>query len=59
LKQPTSHLRRREERALLVGVELPSNNLKVPLEYSLEELQRLTETAGGKVIQKFSNKFAG
>ena len=48
--------RRREERALLVGVELPSNNRKVPLEYSLEELQRLTETAGGKVIQKFSQQ---
>jgi GTP-binding protein HflX len=56
LKQPTSHSRRREERALLVGVELPSNNRKVPLEYSLEELQRLTETAGGKVIQKFSQQ---
>ena len=56
MKQPTSHLRRREERALLVGVELPSNNRKVPLEYSLEELQRLTETAGGKVIQKFSQQ---
>ena len=56
MKQPTSHSRRREERALLVGVELPSNNRKVPLEYSLEELQRLTETAGGKVIQKFSQQ---
>ena len=56
MKQPTSHLRRREERALLLGVELPSNNRKVPLEYSLEELQRLTETAGGKVIQKFSQQ---
>jgi GTPase len=56
LKQPTSHPRRREERALLLGVELPSNNQKVPLEYSLEELQRLTETAGGKVIQKFSQQ---
>src|SRR5262249_23645195 len=56
LKQPTSHSRRREERVLLVGVELPSNNRKVPLEYSLEELQRLTETAGGKVIQTFSQQ---
>jgi GTPase len=56
LKQPTSNPRRREERALLLGVELPSNNQKVPLEYSLEELQRLTETAGGKVIQKFSQQ---
>ena len=56
MKQPTSHLRRGEERALLLGVELPSNNRKVPLEYSLEELQRLTETAGGKVIQKFSQQ---
>jgi GTPase len=53
LKQPNSHPRRGQERALLVGVELPSNNRKVPLEDGLEELQRLAETAGAKVIQKF------
>jgi GTP-binding protein HflX len=53
LKQPNSHPRRRQERALLVGVELPSNNRKVPLEDGLEELHRLAETAGAKVIQKF------
>ncbi len=32
---------------------MPSKNGEVPLEYSLEELQRLTETAGAKVIHKF------
>ena len=53
MKQSSSHPRRREERALLVGVEMPSKNGEVPLEYSLEELQRLTETAGAKVIHKF------
>jgi GTP-binding protein HflX len=56
LKQLTSHPRRREERAVLLGVELPSNSRKVPLDYSLEELQRLTETAGGKVIEKFGQQ---
>jgi GTP-binding protein HflX len=56
LKPSTSHPRRREERAFLLGVELPSNHRQVPLEYSLEELQRLTETAGGRVIQSFSQQ---
>ncbi len=32
---------------------MPSKNGEIPLEYSLEELQRLTETAGAKVIHKF------
>ena len=36
----------KKERAVLVGVELPSRRDGVPLDHSLEELQRLAETAG-------------
>ena len=39
-----------KERALLVGIELPSRNQQVPLAYSLEELERLAETAGATVL---------
>jgi GTPase len=56
LKQSISHPHRREEKALLIGVELPSNHRKVPLEYSLEELERLAETAGAKVLRKISQQ---
>lgn len=44
------------EQAVLVGVELPSKDHQVPLEYSLEELQRLAETAGAKVLRKYSQQ---
>ena len=47
---------RRKERAVLVGVELPSPRDGVPLDYSLEELQRLAETAGATVAQKFAQE---
>ena len=40
-----------KERALLVGIELPRNQ-QVPLAYSLEELERLAETAGAAVLEK-------
>ena len=56
MKPSISHPHRREEKALLIGVELPSNHHKVPLEYSLEELERLAETAGAKVIRKISQQ---
>jgi GTP-binding protein HflX len=46
-------LRRREEKAFLVGVDLPEDHRRIPLDYSLEELERLAETAGAKVLQKF------
>ena len=39
-----------------MGVELPSKNHRVPLEYSLEELERLAETAGAKVVRKFTQQ---
>lgn len=56
MKQSISHPHRREEKALLIGVDLPSNHHKVPLEYSLEELERLAETAGAKVLRKISQQ---
>ena len=46
----------RKERAVLVGVELPSNNHKISLEYSLEELEDLAQTAGAEVAQKFTQQ---
>jgi GTPase len=56
LKQSISHQHRRTEKALLIGVELPTDGRKVPLEYGLEELERLAETAGAKVIRKISQQ---
>ena len=50
---PNSHP---QEKAVLVGVELPSRNHRVPAEYSLEELERLAETAGAKVVRKFTQQ---
>lgn len=44
------------EKAVLVGVELPGQNHDLPLQYSLEELQRLAETAGAKVVRQFSQQ---
>ena len=46
----------RKERAVLVGVELPSNHHKISLEYSLEELESLAQTAGAEVTQKFTQQ---
>ena len=53
MKPSTSYSRRREEKALLVGVDLPEDHRRISLDYSLEELERLAETAGAKVLQKF------
>jgi GTP-binding protein HflX len=53
LKPSTSYSRRREEKAFLVGVDLPADHRRIPLDYSLEELERLAETAGARVLQKF------
>jgi len=39
-----------------VGVVLPSQNHDLPLEYNLEELERLAETAGARVLQKYSQQ---
>ncbi|HEX6439098.1 MAG TPA: GTPase HflX [Candidatus Binatia bacterium] len=46
----------RKERAVLVGVELPSHDHKISLEYSLEELQSLAQTAGAEVAEKFTQQ---
>jgi GTPase len=46
----------RKERAILVGVELPSNKHTISLEDSLEELERLAQTAGADVAQKFTQQ---
>ena len=45
-----------KEKAVLVGVELPARDHKVALEYSLEEIERLAETAGAKVVRKFTQR---
>lgn len=51
-----SSLLRRKERVVLVGVELPTRNQGSPLTLSLEELERLAETAGAQVVQKFTQQ---
>ncbi len=48
--------RQPQERAVLVGVDLPSRDHKVPVDYSLEELERLAETAGAMVVHKYSQQ---
>jgi GTP-binding protein HflX len=53
LKPSTPYSRRREEKAFLVGVDLPTDHRKIPLDYSLEELERLAKTAGARVLEKF------
>jgi len=45
-----------KEKAVLIGVDLPSRAHKVPLAYSLEELERLAETAGATVLGKYSQQ---
>ena len=44
------------EKAVLVGVELPSRDHDLPAKYSLEELERLAETAGARVVRKYSQQ---
>lgn len=48
--------RRVQEKALLVGVGLPSPDHRVPLEYSLDELERLAHSAGAKVVSRISQQ---
>ncbi|HYA29073.1 MAG TPA: GTPase HflX [Acidobacteriota bacterium] len=45
-----------KEKALLVGVEMPSRDRGVPLSYSLEELERLAKTAGASVLGKHTQQ---
>lgn len=53
---PQRSSQQRKERAVLVGVELPSNKNTISLEDSLEELERLAQTAGADVAQKFTQQ---
>src|SRR5918994_7613977 len=56
---PQRSSQQRKERAVLVGVELPSNKNTIFLEDSLEELERLAQTAGAEVAQKFTQQLRG
>ena len=55
MKQTIS-TRHPQEKAVLIGVDLPSRDHKLPLNYSLEELERLAETAGALVVHKYSQQ---
>jgi GTPase len=55
LKSVTS-TRPPKERALLVGVALPARDRQAPLDLSLEELERLAETAGATVLARHSQQ---
>jgi GTPase len=50
------HRYRSQERAVLVGVESATGRQKIPLELSLDELEKLTETAGARVVLKFTQQ---
>ncbi|MDZ4346007.1 MAG: hypothetical protein U1E51_26635 [Candidatus Binatia bacterium] len=56
MKQANSNRQHLKESAILVGVVLPSQNHDLTLEYNLEELERLAETAGARVLQKYSQQ---
>jgi GTPase len=55
LKSVTS-TRPPKERALLVGLALPARDRQAPLDLSLEELERLAETAGATVLARHSQQ---
>lgn len=40
----------------MVGVDFPSPAHGIPLEYNLEELQRLAQSAGAEVVEKFAQR---
>jgi GTP-binding protein HflX len=56
LSSTSSYRLQHREKAILVGVELPAGRNGVPLDYSLEELHRLAETAGAAVVAKFTQQ---
>lgn len=56
MRPPHSIQSRRKERVVLVGVELPTQDHRLSLACSLEELERLAETAGAQVIEKFTQQ---
>jgi GTP-binding protein HflX len=56
LKRNYSPQLRVKERAFLVGVEAPSPNHQVPLEYNLDELESLTRSAGAQVVGRCAQR---
>jgi len=44
---------------VLVGVEFSGQSRKIPLESSLDELEKLTETAGATVVSRFAQHLRG
>jgi GTP-binding protein HflX len=56
LKVFESHQESSREKAILVGVEMPWSRQSVALEYGLEELARLTESAGAAVVERFAQR---
>ncbi|MGH7770646.1 MAG: GTPase HflX [Candidatus Binatia bacterium] len=56
MKRVQSHQHRFQERAILVGVELPSQAHKVRLEYNLDELEKLAQSAGAKIVGRFTQQ---
>jgi GTP-binding protein HflX len=52
LKHLNSNQQHLKEKAVLVGIEMPSQDHDLPLEHSLEELERLADTAGATVVRK-------
>jgi GTPase len=54
--KPLISIRQPKERAVLVGVDLPSRDSKAPVDLSLEELERLAETAGATVQGKHTQQ---
>lgn len=56
MKAINSNQRHSKERAILVGVELPAQNHSLPMDFSLEELEKLTETAGATVVRKVTQQ---
>ncbi len=44
---------------MLVGVEFSGQSRKIPLESSLDELEKLTETAGATVVSRFAQHLRG
>ncbi len=56
MKRAPSHRYRPREQAILVGVDLPSPSRQIPLEYNLDELEKLTRSAGAAVAGRFAQR---
>ena len=56
MKRAPSQRYRPQEQAILVGVDLPSPSRQIPLEYNLDELEKLTRSAGAAVAGRFAQR---